>query len=165
MPPGLTFSKLCPSLVATLVEVGFSGRGNQWPGLKEADGEGFWHRGFLINVVDILFTLGKVSEKICLCLLPRKHQNRLSVQQLSLQHYGAAEGVWKFKLHFIELKMRPRTLIKYFSNAFQRCKLNVSSNSPNRVTACCITGVSARQKHLPLPPIFILPSARFLIPY
>lgn len=60
--------------------------------------------------------------------------------------------------------MRPRTLIKYFSDTFQRCKLNVSSNSPNRVTAC-ITRVCARQKHLPLQPIFILVSARPLIPY
>lgn len=56
-----------------LGKVRFSGRENRWPGLNEAEGEGFLHRRFSINVVDILFTLGKVSEKICLCLFLRKH--------------------------------------------------------------------------------------------
>lgn len=140
------FNKLCSSLVQMLGKVRFSGRESQWPGLNEADGEGFLHRRFSINVVHILFTLGKVSEKICFCLLPRKHRNCLN-SNCPYSIGGAAEGRWKFKLYFIELKMRPRTLIKYFSNAFQRCKLNVSSNSPNRITVCCITRACARQKH------------------
>lgn len=42
-----------------LGKVRFSGRENRRPGLNEAEGEGFLHRRFSVNVVDILFTLGK----------------------------------------------------------------------------------------------------------
>lgn len=59
-------------------KVTFSGRENQWPDLNEADGEGFSHRRFSINVVDILLTLGIVSKKICLCLLSSKPRYSLS---------------------------------------------------------------------------------------